>query len=99
MRQRVEHLTIGLVRELAYCMTRRPLQFRTRRRGRFVGRIDAAREQRLEPAVDARAVQRALDQRVEAEGREMALVEDDGMTQRDRLGVVRPLVQQIEKET
>ena len=57
--EHVEHLAIGLVRELANHMTRWPLQLGTRRRGRFVGRIDPAREQRLEPAVDARAVQRA----------------------------------------
>src|SRR5262249_405165 len=63
---------------------------------RFV-RIDAAREQRLETLVDARAAERLLDQRVEAESRQMAVVEHDGVAQIDRPAVVDVLGQHVEQ--
>ena len=60
-------------------------------------RIDAARKQLLEPRVDARAAERFFHQRVEAESREMALVEHDRMTQRDRLRVIRVVCEEVEQ--
>jgi hypothetical protein len=60
-------------------------------------RVDAAREQRFEPGVDARPAEPFLDQRVEAEPGEMPFVEDDRMAERDRLAVIRLFSQQIEQ--
>ena len=65
-------------------------------RGRFV-RVDAAREKILEPRVDARTAQRLLDEGVEAEARQVPLVEHDRMAQRNRLAVVRLVREQVEQ--
>jgi len=63
----------------------------------ILGRIDAACEQRFEIGIDADAAKPAFDQRVEAECRQVAFVEDDGMPQVDRTAVVRRVIQQIEE--
>ena len=60
-------------------------------------RIDASSEQRFEVHIDARPTQTALDERVEAERRQMALVKNDWMAQRDRPAVIRLLVDQVEE--
>src|SRR5712671_2072141 len=62
-------------------------------------RIDPPGEQRLEARVDARPAERLLHERVEAEARQMPLVEHDGMPQGDRLAVVGVLRQQVEERT
>ena len=59
--------------------------------------IDAAREQSLEPCVDARLAERALDQGVEAEAREMALVEDERMPEGYRSRVICRVIEEIEQ--
>ena len=51
--------------------------------------IDAPREQHLERRVNPIASERLLDQRVDAEGGQMPLVENDGIAQRDGAAVVR----------
>ncbi len=91
--ERIEHLTVGFSRKALDEVARGPPFPRIPHDGGRapvgVVRIDASREQRLETLVDARPAQTALHQRVEAEGRQMALVEDDRMAQRDRAAVVR----------
>ena len=59
-------------------------------------RIDASSEQRFKANVDARPTQTALDERVEAERRQMALVKHDRMAQRDRAAVISLLADQVE---
>src|SRR5258708_1513524 len=61
-----------------------------------IGRIDPAGEQSFQPLVDARSAEAFLDERVEAERRQVAVVEHNRMTERDRLAVVRLVGQQIE---
>ena len=63
---------------------------------RFV-RIDPAREDRLQPRIDARSAERLLHERVEAEGRQVPFVEHDRMAQLDRLLVVDVGLEQIEQ--
>jgi hypothetical protein len=65
--------------------TRRPQITRRPRRRVGLRGIDAAGEQSLETLIDARPPQCPLDQRVEAERRQMAFVEDDRVAERDRL--------------
>src|SRR4029078_2396414 len=60
-------------------------------------RIDAACEQCFESGVDAGALQRALDQCVETESRDVALVEDDRMAEVDRPAVIRGVSDEIEQ--
>ncbi len=95
--ERADHLLIGLGRERADGITRGPtrlwvaggrLRKGHRRLGMALMRIDAAREEGLEPAVDAGPSEPLLHQRIEAEPREVSLVEDDRVAQRDRLTVV-----------
>ena len=59
-------------------------------------RIDASSEQRFKADIDARPTQTALDERVEAERGQMALVKDDRMAQRDRAAVISLLADQVE---
>ena len=59
--------------------------------------VDPSREQPFQLRVDARLAEAFLDQRVEAESGQMALVEHDGMAQRDRLAVVRLFREQVEE--
>ena len=59
-------------------------------------RIDPSRKKRFEPRVDARAAECSLHERIEAEAREVTLVEHDRMAQRDRLAVVRLVYEEIE---
>src|SRR4051812_36930469 len=63
-----------------------------------VRRIDSPREQLLQSLVDSAAMERALDERVEAEGGQVAFVKDNRMPQIDRLTVVRLFCQQIEQQ-
>src|SRR5204863_673464 len=111
--QGVEDLAVGLIRECAHLVPRRPAvvsrvrkdpayivvgSLWTRRSGRLrFMRVDTAGEERLEPRVDARAAETFLDQGVEAESRQVAFIEHDRMTQRDRAAVVRVNVEEIEK--
>src|SRR3569832_1286325 len=60
-------------------------------------RIDAASEERLEAWIDARAAGRFLDERVEAEARQVAVVEHDRMPQIDGALVIRVLGQHREE--
>ena len=60
-------------------------------------RIDPAREQRLESAIDAGATERFLHQRVKAERRQVSFVEHDRVTKGDRPAVIGVLGQQIEE--
>ncbi len=60
-------------------------------------RIDAARKQRFERRVDVRPPETTLHQRVEAEPRQVALVEHDRMPQFDGTAVVRLVTDQIEQ--
>jgi len=104
-----EHLAdpaIGLFGELAHGLsfgpgggpaTSRSLGSGLRMNLWVLTRIDAAREERLELGVDTGAAECALDERVETEGGQMALVEDNRMPERDRLAVVRALRQQAEE--
>ena len=94
-RERVDHPGVSLVRELTHRLARRPRRARTTGLG-FVG-IDAAREQSLETRVDALAAETLLHERVEAEPRQMALVEDDGVSERDGPAVVHLLRQHVEQ--
>src|SRR5207248_2495597 len=63
------------------------------------GGIDPACEQLLQVRVDAAPIERALDERIEAERRKMSLIENDRMPQRNRLTVVRVVGQQIEEDS
>jgi hypothetical protein len=59
--------------------------------------IDPAREERFQPRVDARAAERLLDQRVEAEPRQVPFVEHNRMAQLDRPLVIDAGVEEIEQ--
>ena len=59
--------------------------------------IDAALEQALHPGVDARQTEPALQQGNHAEGRQVALIKDDGIAQRDRPRVVGVRIDEIEE--
>ena len=98
--ERIDHQTIGFVREGVHDLTRRPTARPSRppRPTRFV-RVDPAREKRFEPFVDASPAERFLDERVEAERRQVPFVEHDRMAQRDRLAVVRVLGDDVEERT
>ena len=66
--------------------------------GRLGVGIDAAREQLFEPLVRRRARPRpSLDQRDQAERRQMPFIEHDRVAQRDRPSVVRGRIDQIEE--
>src|SRR5207248_7764352 len=79
VRERVGDAPIRLGRERAHVRARGPVG-QPAARALLVG-IDAAREERLEPRVDAWAAKTFLDQRVEAEGRQMSFVEHNRMPQ------------------
>jgi hypothetical protein len=66
-------------------------------RGGLLVRIDAAREDRLEVLVDARVPETLLDQRVDGEAGQVALVEHDRIAQRDRLVEVGGGIEQVEQ--
>ena len=98
--QRVEHAPVGLGGERVHFVAGGPAR-RWSREVRFAGsaslpglsrlrlvRIDPARENRLEPRIDARSAQRLLHERVEAERRQVPFVEHNRMAQRDRPLVV-----------
>jgi len=90
---------VGLICELPRLLARRPgLRCEGAARHRFM-RVDAAREQRLQPRIDARFAERPPDERVEAECRQMTFVEDEGMTERDGPRVVSGLVEEIEQRS
>ena len=60
-------------------------------------RVDPASEQAFEALVDAWLPETTFDERVETEARQMADVEHDRMTLRDRLRVERVRVQHLEE--
>src|SRR5262245_15110948 len=94
--KRLAHAPIRLRGTLLDGGARRPLL--TAGSTAFVlGGIDASGKQRLELGIDARTSERALDERVEAECREVALVEHDRMSQIDRPVVVSVLFDQVEQ--
>jgi hypothetical protein len=94
--QRIEHAAIRLVGEGTDDVTARPDRRRGLRRV-CLGGIDPSREELFEPLVDPGAPEGSLDQGIEAERRQMALVEDDGMPKRDRLTVVGVAGEEIEE--
>ena len=98
IREGAEHLMIRFLGELMHDLPRRPRRVGDRflRTCRLV-RIDPAREERFETAVDARAAERLLHERVEAERWQVAFVEDDRMAQRNRLRVVGLVVDEVEE--
>jgi hypothetical protein len=65
----------------------------------FLRRIDPSSEERFERRVDARAAERSLDERIEAERRQVAFVENDRMPEIDRARVVRLVGQEVEERT
>src|SRR5581483_11463936 len=87
----LEHVEDATIRFLA----ERPHGFATGPRRRcaprriVLARIDAASKQLLEMVVDAGTSERFLDERVEAEGRQMSFVEHDRVALSDRAVVVR----------
>ncbi len=93
--ERIEHAAIRLVHKRAHLVARRPSR-RLRRRVLGVW-IDAAREQPLEAGIDPRFGERPRDERIETEGREVAFIENDGMSKGDRPGVIRIRCQEIEE--
>ncbi len=98
IRERVEHSPIGLRGELLHdgaIWPPRPV--RCPAAGGGIAWIDPAREQGLERRIDARFSERLLQERVEAERRQVAFIEDDRMAQLDGPAVVRVLGQQIEQ--
>jgi hypothetical protein len=94
--QRRTHPAIGFGSELPHRVARRP-PLRGASPGLILRRIDAAREQAFKPGVDAGAAQRAFDEGVETERRQVAFVEDDRMAEVDRPAVVRLVGNQIEQ--
>ncbi len=97
----IQHLTVGFGGKVLDEIAGGPPSSRiTKMAGRVplgLMRIDASSEQRFKADVDARPAQTALHERVEAEGRQMALVKDDRMAQRDRAAVVRLFADQVEE--
>ena len=86
VRQCIDHLTVGLGGKLPDHIAIGPAIARAHRRPtslRLV-RIDASRKELLEPRVDARTTQPSLHQCVEAERRQMAFIEHDRVSERDR---------------
>src|SRR5262249_52025018 len=59
------------------------------RNGGFALRVDAALKERLVVGIEPGDAEPALEQRVDGERRQMALVEADRVAQRDRPGLVR----------
>ena len=95
MRERRNDATIGFGGELPHGGPIRP---RDRATGGAIafGRVDAAREQRLQALVEWRLIQRAANQRVEAERRQVPFVKDQRMALGNRLAVVRLVCNEIE---
>ncbi len=73
------------------------LRSRTRHRQLDAVGVDATLEQALHPGVDAWQTEPALQQGNYAEGREVALIEDDGIAQRDRPREVGRRIDEIEE--
>ncbi len=94
--ERIEDTPIGFLDEMTHRSALRPRFGQRARTAIGIGRIDPAREQPFQPLVDARSAEAFLDERVEAERRQVAVVEHNRMTERDRLAVVRLVGQQIE---
>src|SRR6187401_2372949 len=88
IRKRVEDERIALVGEPPDLLSSRPLDALITACRRLVLRIDAAREQPLETFVNARTTEPFLHEGVEAEGREVPLVEHNRVTERNGTGVV-----------
>ena len=95
MSKRRNHAPIRLVGELTHVGTLRPVHGVSRLVIAF-RRIDAAREERLEPFVDARLAEPAVDQRVEAECRQVPFVEDERVALGDRPLVIRLVGHEVE---
>src|SRR5947207_2904500 len=74
---------------------------RAARHGRqaFFMRVDAPREQRLEPLVDARSAERFFYQRVEAETRQVSIVENHGMPEVDGTLVIDVFGEHVEQRS
>jgi hypothetical protein len=96
MPARIEDATIRLLDERAHVFATRPRRGCAARRI-VLTRVDAASEQLLEPLVDAWTSKRSLYERVETEGRRMALVEHDWMALRNRPVVIRLVGDETEK--
>jgi hypothetical protein len=115
VQNRLEHLTVRLVRKGPHLLARRPRacarlqRHAPARAGRvralgpacrggdgLLVRIDAAGEERLQAGVDAGPPQPLLHERVEAEGGQMPVVEDNRMPERDWLRVVGLVGEQVE---
>ena len=95
--QRRAHAAIGFRSELPHRCRATATGVRRLASGLILRRIDAAREQRFQTGVDAGAAERAFDEGVEAERRQVAFVEDDRMAEVDGPAVVRLVGNQIEQ--
>ncbi|PYR29965.1 MAG: hypothetical protein DMF90_28720 [Acidobacteria bacterium] len=95
----VEHLPIRFCRKLLHDRACGPRGWTGRRGGLGPGFrwIYPASEEGFEARVDARSPQALLDERIEAERREMALIKDDRVAERNRLCVVRIFGEQVEE--
>ena len=97
VRERLQNACVTFVGEAPDLFARRPFGRLAAAGGCLAVRIDAAREQALEALVDTRPAERSLHERVEAERRKMALVEHDRVTKRDRPGVIRLGLDDVEE--
>ena len=95
--QRVHDQPVGLGRVLPDRLAAGPRRDRSAVGGGPVLGIDAAGEEGFQPGVDPRPPQPALDERVDAEGGDVPLVEHHGMTEGYRLLVVGVGGQQVEE--
>src|SRR6186713_2568524 len=96
-RERVQNPCVTFVGEATDFFPRRPFGRLAPAGGCLGVRIDASREQPLEALVDTPATERPLHQRVETERRKMALVEHDGMSERDGPGVIGLRLDDVEE--
>ena len=97
MCERIEHEGIARIGKVLDLIPRRPFGPPAAAGVRLVLGIDAAREQALERVVDTRTSEPFLHQRVDAEGRQVPLVEDDRVAQRDRPREVGLRLDEIEQ--
>jgi len=98
VRQDVEDARVALIGEALDLVARGPFEA-SAIGGRLVLRIDATREELLEPFVDALAAEPLLHERVEAEGRQVTFVEDHWMPQGDGTGIVGLRTDEVEECT
>ena len=96
-RNRLLDQAVGRLDVLLHFGPRRPRRVSARDRSRLALGIDAAREDRFEVFVDAPPSERLLDQGVHGERRDVPLVENNRIAQRDRALVIDRFVEQVEQ--